>query len=92
MLDRADEAASAAAGNPRQVEYILTSAVWQAVVNAVRPETVLPVARRAFDAFRDGQRAMAGYDSGQEAARRERRRFLESYLDILHEASDPQPR
>ncbi|NLA68183.1 MAG: hypothetical protein GX856_08080, partial [Gammaproteobacteria bacterium] len=47
MLDRADEAASAAAGNPRQVEYILTSAVWQAVVNAVRPETVLPVARRA---------------------------------------------
>ena len=92
MLDRAREAADAAGGNLRQVEYILTSAVWQAAINAVPPETVLPVARRAFDVFREGQRAMAGHDSGQEAARRERRRFLESYLDILHEASDAQPR
>ena len=70
MLERAREAATAAGGNPRQAEYILTTAVWQAVINSVSHRIVLPVAREAFDAFREGQRAMAGYDSGQEAARR----------------------
>ena len=87
MLDLAREAAKAAGGNPRQVEYILTTAVWQAVANSVSPETVLPVAREAFSAFREGQRAMAGYDSGQEAARRERRAFMESYIDTLYDAA-----
>lgn len=90
MLERAREAAKAAGGNPRQVEYILTTAVWQAVINSVSHRIVLPVAREAFDAFRDGQRAMAGYDSGQEAARREGRRFLESYLDTLYESAGEQ--
>lgn len=88
MLDRAREAAQAAGGNLRQVEYILTSAVWQAVVNSLPYQMVLPVAREAFAIFREGQRAMAGYDSGQEAARRERRRFMESYLDTLYEAAE----
>lgn len=88
MLDRAREAAQAAGGNLRQVEYILTSAVWQAVVNSLPHQTVLPVAREAFAIFREGQRAMAGYDSRQEAARRERRRFMESYLDTLYEAAE----
>lgn len=87
MLDLAREAAKAAGGNPRQVEYILTTAVWQAVANSVSPATVLPVAREAFSAFREGQRAMAGYDSGQEAARRERRAFMESYIDTLYDAA-----
>lgn len=91
MLDRAREAADAAGGNLRQVEYILTSAVWQAVVNSVPYQIVLPVAREAFAAFRRRQAEMAGYDSGQEAARRERRRFLESYLDTLYEADGRQP-
>ncbi len=86
MLDAASAAAKAAQANPRQVEYILTTAVWQAAINSVPPETVLPVARQAFAAFRARQREMAGYDSGQEAARRERRRFLESYLDTLYDA------
>ena len=66
----------------------MTSAVWQAVVNSLPHQTVLPVAREAFAIFREGQRAMAGYDSGQEAARRERRRFMESYLDTLYEAAE----
>lgn len=88
MLDRAREAATAAGGNLRQVEYILTTAVWQAALNSVPHPAVLPVAREAFAAFREGQRAMAGYDSGQEAARRERRRFMESYLDTLYEAAE----
>lgn len=92
MLERAREAASAVRSNPRQAEYILTTAVWQAVINSVSYRTVLPVAREAFDAFRDGQRAMAGYDSGQEAARRERRRFLESYLDTLYDSVEAQGR
>lgn len=92
MLERAREAARAAGGNPRQVEYILTTAVWQAVINSVSARIVLPVAREAFDAFRDGQRAMAGYDSGQEAARREGRRFLESYLDTLYDSAEAQGR
>lgn len=90
MLERAREAATAAQDNPRQVEYIMTSAVWQAVINAVPHQAVLPVAREAFDAFRAGQRAMIGYDSGQEAARRERRRFLESYLDALYDSTEEQ--
>lgn len=90
MLEHAREAAKAAGGNPRQVEYILTTAVWQAVINSVSHRIVLPVAREAFDAFREGQRAMAGYDSGQEAARRERRRFLESYLDTLYDSTEEQ--
>lgn len=92
MLERAREAASAAQANPRQAEYILTTAVWQAVINSISHRTVLPVAREAFDAFRAGQRAMAGYDSGQEAARRERRRFMESYLDTLYESTEEQRR
>ena len=86
MLDFARQAAEAAGGNLRQVEYILTAAVWQAVVNSVPHQAVLPVAREAFAAFRRRQGEIAGYDSGQEAARRERRRFLESYLDTLYEA------
>lgn len=91
MLAAAEEAAAAAAGNRRQVEYILTLAVQHAAAYGMPAETVLPVARRAFAVFRDGQREMAGYDSGQEAARRERRRFLESYLDTLYEAGGQQP-
>ncbi len=91
MLERAREAAKATGENPHQVEYILTTAVWQAVINSVPHEIVLPVAREAFAAFRTRQGEMAGYDSGQEAARRERRRFLESYLDTLYDA-DGQPR
>lgn len=86
MLEAARAAAEATGGNLHQAEYILTTAVWQATINSVPPRTVLPVAREAFAAFRARQSKMAGYDSGQEAARRERRRFLESYLDTLYEA------
>ena len=91
MLDAARAAAGAAGGNLHQTEYILTTAVRQATVNSVPPQAVLPVAREAFAAFRARQSEMAGYDSGQEAARRERRRFLESYLDTLYETETMRP-
>ncbi|MER2534087.1 MAG: hypothetical protein ABTQ31_02860 [Rhizobiaceae bacterium] len=92
MLSQAGRAADAAAGNPQQVEYILTTAAWQAMIHGGPVEAVLPVARRAFDVFRERQRLMAGYETGQEAVRRERRRFLETYVDALYETgpSDPQ--
>lgn len=35
--------------------------------------------------FRENQRLMCGHETGQEASRRERRRFIATYLDALYD-------
>ncbi|WP_210213468.1 hypothetical protein [Mesorhizobium sp. M4A.F.Ca.ET.090.04.2.1] len=42
--------------------------------------------RRANDVFRQRQTAMANYDAGQEASRRDGRRFLEIFIAGQYEA------
>lgn len=77
-LVRLAEAAAEAAGDDSQmVEFIFATATKMAVQTESPNATVLPLARRGFDIFRERQKAMAGYDTGQQASRRDRRRFLE---------------
>jgi hypothetical protein len=85
MLDAAREAAKAAEANPVQVEYILANAAQQAIDFAFALDLALPVARDAFKAFGERQKTFGGYEDGQEVARRERRKFLETYVDTLFE-------
>lgn len=79
LLKAASHAADVTAGEPQMVEYVLTTAV-RAVDNRGSAEAALPLARRAFAVFKERQKAMSGYDAGQEANRRERRRFLEMLI------------
>ncbi len=81
LLDRARKAADLAADNWQQREFILTMAVHQAALHGAAPETLLPLARDAFTEFTQRQRLMRDQSSGQDAARRERRRFLETFID-----------
>ena len=85
MLRAARAAAEAAGDNPMQVEYILANAAQQAIRFASAYELAMPVARDAFSTFRQRQGSFGGYEDGQETARRDRRRFLETYVDALFE-------
>jgi hypothetical protein len=81
-------AAADAAGDDKQsVEYILTTAARMVVDTTSSFDAALPLARRAFDVFRERQKAMSGYDAGQEASRRDRRRFLEMLIAGEYAAS-----
>src|SRR5690606_26159894 len=79
LIGRTRQAAELAADNRQQHEYILTMAVHQAALRGAAPETLLPLARDAFAEFTRRQRLMRDQSSGQDAARRERRRFLETF-------------
>jgi hypothetical protein len=61
-------------------EYVLATAVRMIVTKTNGYETAMPLARRAYDIFRQRQTAMANYDAGQEASRRDGRRFLEIFI------------
>lgn len=87
MLEAAREAATAAGDNPVQVEYILTAAARLAVGHALAFRQALPVSGAAFAAFERRQKSMGNYEAGQEAARRERRSFLETHIGVLYETS-----
>ena len=82
LLARARKAADLASDNWQQREFILTMAVHQAAVRGAAPESLLPLARDAFTEFTQRQKLMRDQSSGQDAARRERRRFLETFIDI----------
>jgi len=88
LLAAASDAADAMADNPQRVEYVLTTAVRMAVGNTGEAAASLPLARRAFDVFRERQKAIAGYDAMQEASRRERRRFLEMLIEGEYAAAE----
>ncbi len=79
LLKAASHAADITADEPQMVEYVLTTAV-RAADNRGAGAAALPLARRAFDVFRERQKAMAGYEAAQESGRRERRRFLEMLI------------
>jgi len=87
MLQAAREAADAAGDNPVQVEYILTTAARMAVGYALAFRQALPVSSAAFAAFERRQKTMGDYEAGQEAVRREHRRFLETHIGVLYETS-----
>jgi len=88
LLAAASAAANVMADDPQMVEYVLTTAVRMAVGNTGEAVASLPLARRAFDVFRERQRAIAGYDAMQEAGRRERRRFLEMLIEGEYAAAE----
>lgn len=89
MLQAAMQAAAAARNSIAQVEYILTTATRLAVNLAQGYDQALPVSRAAYAAFLERQASMATYEAGQEAARRDRRRFLETHVGLLFETSRP---
>ncbi len=89
MLQAAMQAAKAAGDNLAQVEYILTTATRLSVNMAQAYRQTLPVSREAYAVFLQRQGAMASYEAGQEAARRDRRRFLETHVGLLFETSKP---
>ncbi|MEP9385968.1 hypothetical protein [Mesorhizobium sp. KR9-304] len=80
LVRLAEKAAQAAGDDQQMVEFIYATATKTAVQTQSSNETVLPLARRGFDVFRDRQKAMAGYDTGQQASRRDRRQFLEMLI------------
>lgn len=87
MLQAARDAAEAAGKKLAQVEYILTTAT-RVATNATRSyEKTLLISHEAYAAFLKRQGTMASYEAGQEAARRERRRFLETHLELLYDTS-----
>lgn len=81
LIERARKAADLAADNRQQREFILTMAVHQAAMWGAAPDRLLPLARDAFTEFRQRQKLMRDQSSGQDSARRERRRFLETFID-----------
>lgn len=81
LLAAADTAAKEFTDDPQMMEYVLTTAVRTSVSSTGEAVAALPLARRAFDVFRERQKAIAGYDAMQEAGRRERRRFLEMLIE-----------
>jgi tetratricopeptide (TPR) repeat protein len=81
LMQAATAAADIARDDPQMVEYILTTAVRMVVDKTHAYAVVMPMARRALDVFRQRQLAMADYDAGQEAGRRDRRRFLEIVIE-----------
>lgn len=87
MLQAAREAAELAGGDLFQVEYILTVATRMAVGYASAYGQALPVSKAAYATFKERQRSMASYETGQDAARRERRSFLEMHISVLHETA-----
>lgn len=88
LLAAASAAADVMADDPQMVEYVLTTAVRMAVGNTGEAAASLPLARRAFDVFRERQKAIAGYDAVQEAGRRDRRRFLEMLIEGEYAAAE----
>ena len=84
----ASAAADVMADDAQMVEYVLTTAVRMAVGNTGEAVASLPLARRAFDVFRERQKAIAGYDAVQEAGRRDRRRFLEMLIEGEYAAAE----
>jgi len=88
LLAAASAAADVMADDAQMVEYVLTTAVRMAVGNTGEAAASLPLARRAFDVFRQRQKAIAGYDAMQEAGRRERRRFLEMLIQGEYAAAE----
>lgn len=90
LLALARAAATVAEGNLQMREYVLTTAVRLALAWQGEGSQILPVAEEGFAAFKQRQASMSGYDSGQEAVRRERRRFIESYMASLYETDRPE--
>lgn len=88
LLAAASAAADVMSDDPQMVEYVLTTAVRMAVGNTGEAVASLPLARRAFDVFRERQKAIAGYDAVQEAGRRDRRRFLEMLVEGEYAAAE----
>lgn len=80
-------ATSASNRSTLSVEYILTAAVRLALGHAPAFRQALPVSSTAFAAFEQCQKTMGSYEAGQEATRRDRRRFLETHIGILYETS-----
>ncbi|RUW66793.1 hypothetical protein [Mesorhizobium sp. M4B.F.Ca.ET.049.02.1.2] len=80
LLQAATAAADVARDDPQVTEYVLATAVRMIVTKTNGYEAAMPLARRAYDIFRQRQTAMANYDAGQEASRRDGRRFLEIFI------------
>ena len=89
MLDAAREAAEAVDGDLRLTEYVLTVATRMAIGHAGAYLQALPVSIAAYDIFKQRQQTMADYETGQDAARRERRSFLEMHIGALFWTSAP---
>ncbi|MDX8437387.1 hypothetical protein RFN25_28690 [Mesorhizobium abyssinicae] len=80
LLQAATAAADVARDDPQVTEYVLATAVRMIATKTNGYEAAMPLARRAYDIFRQRQTAMANYDAGQEASRRDGRRFLEIFI------------
>lgn len=89
VLDAAQAAAELARAQPDQAEYILASAARQTVLWASAHAQSLPVARAAYAIFKERQKTLGSHESGQDQARRHRRQFLETYVDVLFEVDQP---
>ena len=86
LVQAATAAADVSRDDPQMAEYVLTTAVRMIVTKTNGYEAAMPLARRAYDVFRQRQTAMASYDAGQEASRRDGRRFLEIFIAGQYEA------
>jgi tetratricopeptide (TPR) repeat protein len=84
MLELARKAADSAGGDRLQAEFILSTAASQAFIGGAPGEVALPVAKDAYSAFVARQQRLGSDETGQDAARRGSRRFLELFVDALH--------
>lgn len=88
LVRLAEKAVQAAGDDQQMVEFIYATATKTAVQTQSSNATVLPLARQGFDVFRRRQKAMAGYDAGQQASRRDRRQFLEMVIASEYAAAE----
>lgn len=87
LVTAASAAADIADGDLQMRQYVLTTATRMLFMRSFDHAEALPLAGRAFAAFKARQAALGGYDAGQEAARRDQRSFLDIYIGTNYAAA-----
>lgn len=87
LVTAASEAADIAGDDLQMRQYVLTTATRMLFMQSFDHADALPLAERAFAAFKARQAALGGYDAGQEAARRDQRSFLDIYIGTNYAAA-----
>lgn len=90
LVTSATEAAVVADGDLQMRQYVLTTATRMLFMQNFDHTDALPLAERAFAAFKARQAALGSYDAGQEAARRDQRSFLDIYIGANFAAAKAQ--
>ncbi|HHZ08645.1 MAG TPA: hypothetical protein GX405_07695 [Rhizobiales bacterium] len=87
LVTAARRAADIAGSDLQMRQYVLTTATRMLFMRSFDHMDALPLAEPAFQAFKARQAALGGYDSGQEAARRDQRSFLDIYVGANYAAA-----